>query len=226
MEFMSAEKMKELANIIAHMNRHAVGHSEILTSTIVNTWYVWATIVILFFLATRKLSDNKPGKVQILLEMLVEFIYGFLEPAMGRHGRKYAWLIGGLFVSIISLNFAWFWPGMLPPVTDFMTTAALAVDTILIVLFLGAKEMGFRKFLGHFANPMNLLEQVTRPFSLAVRLFGNMFGEKMVVTVLFILAPLFMPTPVMLLGVLMGFIQAFVFSLLASTYLSEMVHGH
>ncbi|MGE5508208.1 MAG: F0F1 ATP synthase subunit A [Chitinophagales bacterium] len=226
MQFMTEEKMHELANIIGHLTRQPVGHSGLLTTTVVNTWYVWATVVILCFLATRKLSDDKPGKIQILLEMLVEFIYGLLEPAMGRHGRKYVWLVGGLFVSILSLNFAWFWPGMIPPVTDFSTTAALAVVTILTIQVLGIRTVGIGKFLGHFANPMNLLEQVTRPFSLAVRLFGNMFGEKMVVTVLFILAPLFFPTPVMLLGVLMGFIQAFVFSLLSTTYLSEMVHHH
>jgi F-type H+-transporting ATPase subunit a len=68
--------------------------------------------------------------------------------------------------------------------------------------------------------PMNIIEELVKPFSLAVRLFGNMFGEEMVVTILFLLVPVLAPTPVMALGLLMGTIQAYIFSLLIVTYLA------
>ena len=74
--------------------------------------------------------------------------------------------------------------------------------------------------------PMNLLEEVVRPFSLAIRLFGNMFGEKTVVTILGILLPLLLPVPIMLLGLLMGGIQAFIFTLLSVMYFAAQTKGH
>jgi F-type H+-transporting ATPase subunit a len=74
--------------------------------------------------------------------------------------------------------------------------------------------------------PMNIIEELVKPVSLSLRLFGNMFGEEMVVVILFILVPFFVPVPIQLLGVLMAFIQAFVFTLLTITYISILVHGH
>ena len=73
---------------------------------------------------------------------------------------------------------------------------------------------------------MNILEEIVKPFSLAIRLFGNMFGEKTVVTILGILLPLLLPVPIMLLGLLMGGIQAFIFTLLSVMYLATQTKGH
>lgn len=232
MQFMSPEKMAELTNILGHLSRQEVLGIPWLTTTVVNTWIIWSIVVVLFFLATRKLSETKPGKLQIVLEMLVEFIYGLVEPGLGRLGRKYLWLLGGLFVAILTLNLSWLIPSMIPPVTDFSTTAALGVFAILIVHVVGAKKAGLKHYIQHYTQPspilapLTLIEELVKPFTLAIRLFGNMFGEKMVVTVLFILAPLFFPTPVMLLGVIMGGVQAFVFTLLTTTYLTGIIKGH
>lgn len=232
MQFMSEEKMAELTNILGHLTRHEVAGIPWLTSTVVNTWMIWGLIIVLFYLATRKLSDTKPGKVQIVLEMFVEFIYGLVEPGLGRMGRKYLWLLGGLFVGILTLNLSWLIPGMIPPVTDFSTTAALGVFAILAVHIAGAKKAGLKHYIQHYTQPsialapLTLIEELVKPFTLAIRLFGNMFGEKMVVTALFILFPLFFPTPVMLLGLIMGGVQAFVFTLLTTTYLTGIIKGH
>lgn len=232
MQFMTPEKLEELSNILGHFDRKPMFGIPWLTSTVVNTWIVFGILLVLCFLATRKLSDSKPGKVQIVLEMLVEFIYGLLEPALGREGRRYLWLIGGLFVSIMALNFSWLIPGFLPPVTDFSTTAALGIFAIITVHIVGASRGGLKHYIEHYTKPspilapITIIEELTKPFTLGIRLFGNMFGEKMVVTVLFILVPLFFPTPVMLLGVIMGFVQAFVFSILTTSYLTGLLHGH
>ncbi len=232
MEFMTAEKMNELSNILGHLSRREAFGVPWLTTTVVNTWLIFGIIIVLCFLATRRLSDTKPGKVQTVLEMLVEFIYGLVEPTLGREGRRYLWLLGGLFVAILTLNLSWFIPSMIPPVTDFSTTAALGVFAILTVHLVGARRAGLKHYVQHYTQPspilapLTLIEELVKPFTLAIRLFGNMFGEKMVVTVLFILAPLFFPTPVMLLGVIMGLVQAFVFTLLTTTYLTGIIKGH
>lgn len=230
---MTPEKMHELANILGHFNR---GLDQFgipwLSTTIVNTWIIWGLVIVLCWLATRKVSAEKPTKIQLLFEMLVEFIYGLLEPNLGRDGRRYLWLIGGLFFSILTLNLSWLIPGMMPPVTDLSTTAALGVFAILVVHGIAVQRKGLKHYIHHYTQPtpimapLTLIEELTKPFTLAIRLFGNMFGEKMVVTVLFILIPLFLPTPVMLLGIIMGFVQAFVFSILITSYLTGMIHGH
>lgn len=227
------EKVRELANVISHLTRHTVftvGPVHI-TSTVVNTWIVMVILFAVVFLATRRLQE-KPRGMQTFLEVAVEFFYSLIDTGMGKAGRPYLPLVGTLFTFIIFLNLSWFIPGMVPPTTDIMTTAAFGVTTIVLVQIAAIRKKGVIGYLHHFGEPiflmapMNVIEEVVKPFSLAIRLFGNMFGEKMVVTILFILAPLFAPTPVMALGVLMGAIQAYIFSLLTVTYLGTATHGH
>lgn len=226
-------KIQQLAEVIDHMVRQEVFRigPVVVTTTVINTWIVMAVLIGVVYLLTRNLSD-KPKGAQAFLELVVEFIYSLIDTGMGRAGRKYLPIVGTLFVFIIFLNLSWFITGMVPPTTDLMTTAALAITTVMLVHVMGVKEKGIGGYIKGFAQPvvfmapMNLIEEVVKPFSLAIRLFGNMFGEKMVVTILFILFPLFAPTPVMGLGILMGFIQAFIFTLLSVTYLGTATQGH
>lgn len=226
-------KMQELAEVIDHLVRHEVFRIGplVVTTTVVNTWIIMAALFAVVYLLTRNLSD-KPKGAQAFLELVVEFIYSLIDTGMGRAGRKYLPIVGSLFVFILFLNLSWFIPGMVPPTTDLMTTAALAITTVVLVHAMGIQAKGVVGYIKHFGQPvivmapMNVIEEVVKPFSLAIRLFGNMFGEKMVVTILFILFPLLAPTPVMGLGILMGFIQAFIFSLLSVTYLGTATQGH
>jgi len=225
--------MQQLAEVIDHLVRHEAFRigPVVITTTVVNTWIVMAVLFAVVFLLTRKL-DEKPKGAQALLEVIIEFFYSLIDTGMGKSGRKFVPIVGAIFTFIAFLNLSWFIPNMVPPTTDLMTTAALGITTLAIVHAMGIREKGLVGYLRHFAEPtpillpMNLLEEVVRPFSLAIRLFGNMFGEKMVVTILFILAPLIAPTPVMALGILMGLIQAFIFTLLTVTYLATATHGH
>lgn len=226
-------KMQALAEVIDHLVRHEVFRigPVVITTTVVNTWMIMAVLFAVVFLLTRRLSD-KPKGAQALLEIVIEFYYSIIDTGMGKAGRKYLPIVGALFTYIAFLNLSWFIPDMVPPTTDLMTTAALGITALLVVHVMGIREKGIGGYIRHFAEPtpimlpMNLLEEVVRPFSLAIRLFGNMFGEKMVVTILFILAPMVAPTPVMGLGILMGFIQAYIFTLLTVTYLASATQGH
>ncbi len=227
------EKLYELANIMEHLKPHdvlIVGGIPI-TSTVMTTWLVMAVLLTAVFLATRNLS-SKPRGVQHLLELLVGFIQGMLEDAMGKEGRKYLPLIATLFLFILSLNLSWFIPTVKPPTIDLSTTAAFGITTIVLVQIFAIQKKGIRGYLHHFTEPtivlapLTIVEEFVKPVSLSLRLFGNMFGEKMVVTILFILLPLIVPTPIMLLGVLMALIQALVFTILPITYIQTFIKGH
>ncbi|VFU16092.1 F0F1-type ATP synthase, subunit a [anaerobic digester metagenome] len=203
-----------------------------VTSTVVNTWIIMAIILPLVYVFTRNLSTVPRGIGQHLMEMVAEFFNNLLEENMGKEGRKYLPLVGTLFIFILFLNLSWFIPGMKPPTTDLSTTLGFAVVTIIMVQFIGIKKQGLAGYIRHFFQPnpfmfpLNLLEELVKPVSLSLRLFANIFGEKTVVTVLFLMVPFFCPVPVMLLGVIMGLIQALVFSLLTVVYIANFVNGH
>lgn len=222
-------KIEAMGHILDHLLRHdvfSVGPIRV-TSTVVNTWIVMIALFIGVWLLRRNGFQRIPRGVQALLELGVEFIYSIIDQNYGKSGRRYLPIVGGYFLLVWALNLSWFIPDLVPPTTDLMTTAALGISAVLLVHFVAIREKGLRAYVHHFLQPspimapMTILEEVTKPFSLALRLFGNMFGEKMVVTILAILVPLVVPVPVMFLGLLMGTIQAYIFSLLVTTYLAH-----
>ncbi len=231
---MGEAKITQLTEVMDHLAPHVVfkiGGIPIY-STIVTTWVIMAILFLVVFLCTRSLTLVPRKGRQHLIEMFVLFIWGLLEGAMGRQGRKYLPLVGSLFIFILFLNLAWFIPGLKPPTMDYSTTAAFGVTTIISVQILGILSHGPGKYFKHFISPspalapLTIVEELVKPVSLSLRLFGNMFGEKMVVTILAILVPFLIPVPVQLLGVLFASIQAFVFTLLTTTYLSTFEVGH
>lgn len=226
-------RIQEITHVMDHLMRHEVwrfGPVEI-SSTVRNTWVIMALLFLLVYLATRRISE-KPRGVQTLLELILEFYHGLIKSGVGQKSREFMPIVGTLFTFIIILNLSWFIPGMIPPTTDIMTTAALAITTVLLVQVMAIKKKGLRGYVHHFTEPiiillpMNIIEELVKPFSLTIRLFCNMFAEKMATSILFILVPLLAPVPIMALGVLMGSIQAFIFSMLAVTYLATATHGH
>lgn len=231
---MGAEKIAELGRIMEILTPATVFKigSISITTTVVTTWVMMAVLFLIAFICTRSLTLVPKKGRQHFIELFVLFIWSVLENAMGREGRRFLPLVGTLFIFILFLNMAWFIPGLMPPTMDISTTAAFGVTTIITVQLLGIKNRGAGKYLKHFISPspvlapLNLVEELVKPVSLSLRLYGNMFGEKMVVSILAILVPLILPVPVQLLGVLMAFIQAFVFTLLTTTYIATMAYGH
>lgn len=202
-----------------------------INTTVVNTWIIMLILFLLMYFFTRRLKTIPQG-IQNLLEVLADFVYGLLEDSMGKEGRKFLPLVGTLFLFILFLNLSWFIPEMKPPTTDLSTTVALAVVTVILVEFAGIRKQGLGGYIKHFFQPtpflfpLNVIEELVKPVSLSLRLFANMFGEKTAVAALLLMFPLFLPVPVMVLGVVMGLIQALVFSLLTVVYIATLVHGH
>ncbi len=193
--------------------------------------YTWLVMLILFavaFIASRGIK-MVPSGWQNLMESVVGGIENLMVETMGPKGKTYFPLIATFALFILVSNLIGLVPGMYPPTADLNTNAALALTAFSMTHIIGVKEHGIG-YLKHFMGPIAVLAplifiieiigHLARPLSLSLRLFGNMYGHEIVLMIFFALVPLFLPVPMMLMGVLVSFIQAFVFTLLAMIYIA------
>lgn len=193
--------------------------------------YTWLVMLILFavaFVASRGIK-MVPSGWQNLMESVVSGIENLMVETMGPKGKTYFPLIATFSLFILVSNLIGLVPGMYPPTADLNTNAALALTAFSMTHIIGIKEHGIG-YLKHFMGPIAVLAplifiieiigHLARPLSLSLRLFGNMYGHEIVLMIFFALVPLFLPVPMMLMGVLVSFIQAFVFTLLAMIYIA------
>ncbi|MCK5912767.1 MAG: F0F1 ATP synthase subunit A [Desulfuromusa sp.] len=192
------------------------------------TWLVMAILILVSFLASRSIS-MVPSGVQNLMEVVVTGIDGLIEETMGEEGKKYFPLIATFALFILVCNLIGLVPGFYPPTANLNTNAALALTVFVLTHVVGFKKHGIG-YLKHFMGPIiwlaplmfiiEIIGHIARPLSLTLRLFGNMYGHEIVLMIFLALVPLFLPIPMMLMGVLIAFIQTFVFTLLAMIYIA------
>lgn len=198
--------------------------------------YLIVSIGMVSYLVSRRLEliPHKTG--QGVAEVVIEGIKNFTEETMGHHGKKYFPLIATLGLYILISNLLGLIPGLLPPTANLNTTAGLALVVFLSTHIIGIKEHGI-KYLKRFIGPVwwlaplmlpiEILGHLFRPVSLSLRLFGNMMGHELIVGILLVVAPLLAPVAAQMLGILVSFIQAFIFSLLAMMYIGgALEEGH
>ncbi len=211
-----------------------------------NTYFAVLVLVLFFIFATRKLKRIPEGKGQTLLEVFVGGIMDFFGGILGDHGKKYVPFVGSFFIFILFLNYLGVIPGLQPPTADLNTTLALGITAVLGVQIIAIKENGIGGYLKHLAGnppwlgvlmfPLEVVAQLSRAGSLAVRLFGNIFGEKAVVIELTKLGLIVLiadaipiipvQVPMLFFGLFAGFLQAFVFTILTSIYIVLFIeHG-
>ena len=201
--------------------------SEAGADAIAYTWLVMALLLIVSLLATKALK-TVPGKLQNFMEVIVSSIENMVVETMGEHGRPYFPLIATIAIFVLVSNLIGLVPGFYPPTANLNTTAACAIIVFLSTHIVGVKEHGFH-YLKHFMGPIwwlapimffiEVIGHLSRPISLSLRLFGNMNGHELVLMIFFGLVPFLVPLPMMVMGVLVSFIQAFVFMLLAMIYI-------
>ncbi len=192
--------------------------------------YTWLIIILLAIVA--KLTTNNlqtvPNGMQNFMEVVVGGIENMVTETMGEHGRPFFPLIATLAIFILVSNLIGLIPGFFPPTANINTTAACAVIVFVTTHVVGVKEHGI-KYIKHFLGPImwlapimffiEVIGHLSRVISLTLRLFGNMNGHELVLMIFFGLAPFLVPLPMMLMGILVSFIQAFVFMLLAMIYI-------
>jgi F-type H+-transporting ATPase subunit a len=202
------------------------GHS-LIPQHILYSWLVMLILIILGWLGTRNLS-LVPGGIQNFLETLVKGLEDFIVDNMGEQGRKVFPLLMTLFIYIITCNFIGLVPGCNAPTANLNTNASMAICVFLYYNYIGLREHG-AKYIKHFTGPVvlltpimlpiEILSHLARPLSLTVRLFGNIFGEELVLMLFFMLLPVLATLPIYFLYGLADTIQAFIFFMLSMIYL-------
>lgn len=175
-----------------------------------------------------------PSGLQNAVEWAVGSLYNFFEDIMGKDGcRKYFPLVASLFIYIVCCNYSGLLPGsghvsgLHAPTASINCTMALAVIVFVAMNVIGIREHHGLSYYKHwlqpfaFLLPLMLIEDFVKPVSLTLRLYGNVFGEETVTSEFFNLVPIGLPVIMQFLSVLMGLIQALVFSLLAAIYIKE-----
>ncbi len=199
-----------------------------ITSAVIMTWAIMAVLSLAGFLLTRRLSPT-PSSAQAMAELLVETVDGQIRDTTGAAPAPYRTFVGTLFLFILVANWSALIPGVEPPTAQLETDAALAALVFLSVIWFGVRASGVGGYLKSFAAPnpvmipLNMLESVTRTFSMFVRLFGNVMSGVFVVGIVVSLAGLFVPIPLMALDLLTGAVQAYIFAVLAMVFIAAAV---
>ena len=227
---------------------HFTGHHPI-PNYMVMTLLIVAGVTTLGLVLRSRLSVENPGKVQIVLEDLVRSLQGLLTDWIGPKGVQFMPLIATLGLFILVANYMGLVPGLMAPTSSINVTLGLALTTWVYYHIQGVKAQGLWAYLKHFALPpgspvfmaplmliIEVISHLARVMSLSLRLFGNIFGEELVILILFTIIPFVVPLPMMLLGLVTGGLQAFIFVLLSIIYLQgavavehhdeEHAHGH
>jgi F-type H+-transporting ATPase subunit a len=193
--------------------------------------------VTVIWILKGKLSEEEPGYGQQTLELGVLAVRGMLEDIIGPHGLKYFPVVMTFAILILISNLMGLFPLFMSPTAAVSVTFALGLSSFLYYNYVGIKENGLLGHLKHLAGPVwwiawlifpiELISNFIRPFSLGIRLFGNLFADEKVVQTVSQLAPPYTwiaPLLLMPLSIFVAFIQTFVFILLSQLYLSEVSH--
>lgn len=196
-----------------------------VADTVVDTWIVMAAIVLVGFLATRRLR-LRPTAGQELIEAAWTAIENAIRQIVPVEPGLVVPVLGTLWIFIGFANLAGLVPGVKTPTADLNTTAALALVSYAMTHVVGIAARGPRRYLAHYAEPtwvllpFTLIAEVTRTVALAVRLFGNMLSGDMVAIIILGLAGLLVPVPFALLHVVIGLIQAYIFGMLTLVFIA------
>jgi F-type H+-transporting ATPase subunit a len=195
-----------------------------ITEPVVTTWCLIAGLTVVSYVITHGLK-LRPSRWQAVLEILITTIENQITATMQTLGRPFVPLLGTLFIFLAFANVLGVLPGVKPPTASIETAAALALIVFLAVHVYGLRRRGLKAYLGSYAKPtvvmlpLNVLSEITRTFSLMVRLFGNVLSGEFVIATVLALAGLLVPIPLMALEILIGLIQAYIFTVLAAVFI-------
>jgi F-type H+-transporting ATPase subunit a len=201
-----------------------------VTRPVVTTWGIMLALTVASWASTRRLSLTASRR-QAALELLVSGIESQIEEVTRSDARPLLPLLGTLFIFLLAANVSGLLPGVQAPTARMETPAALALIVFLAVHVFGVRSRGLLGYLGSFAQPklimlpLNVLAEITRTFSLMVRLFGNIMSGEFLIALVLALAGLLLPIPLMALELLIGVVQAYIFTVLATVFIGAAVGG-
>lgn len=209
-----------------------------VNSITVSSWGIMLLLTLVCFFLGRNLKAKPETRRQIAVELAVGTLIDFLGGVVGSREKAKTFfpILGSLFIIILISNYSGLLPGMgyvagmQAPTSSWSYTLGLGITVFVITYIVGFRKNGIG-YLKHYIKPVAIMlplvimEEIVRPLSLSLRLFGNVYGEEVVVANISQLCPLIVPIPFMCLGLFFGFMQALVFTLLTSTYLVGALDG-
>lgn len=238
----ATQQLPEVPNLLTLLSRHFLPQhwASLLYAweNIIYSLFVAVLIAVLFYFASQQ-KQVIPTGLQNFMELVVETLQNMVVGVMGPKGKQFIPFIGTLFVYILTMNLLGLVPLMKSPTSSLSIAAGLAVCVFCYVQYLNIKHMGFKGFLYHLMGspkdltgwliaplmfPIELITQLSRPLTLALRLSGNILGEKILVGFFALIGAtwlVFFPlqTPALFFGVLTSVMQALVFTLLSTIYI-------
>lgn len=211
-----------------------MGTTVYLTTSHVCMLIIFATIMIFALVVRRKMANAQevPSGLQNVMEFVVEVLENFVGSAMGKHGKKYIYYIGTLFIFVLFSNISGLF-GLRPPTADFGTTFCLAMITWFMIQYNNVKYNKLGAITGLFQPlpflfPINLIGEFATPISMSLRLFGNVMAGTVMLSLYYGLLPLAakIGIPAFLhayLDLFSGAIQAYVFAMLTMTFISDKI---
>lgn len=198
--------------------------------TLVYTWVVIAMLVLMSWLATRRLSVGPHiSRWQNFFESVITLVQRHIREIIGMEPARYLPFLATLFLFISLSNLLIVIPGAHPPTGSLSTTVALALCVFFAVPIYSIAEQGVRGYLRHYVHPsplmlpFHIIGEFTRTLTLAVRLFGSIMSEFMIAAALLAIIPFLLPVIMKLFGLVIGQIQAYIFAVLATIYIASAI---
>ena len=209
-------------------------------------WPIWASLIAITLillsgvLVRSRLAAADGGivpdagfSVRNIIELLTEMLVGMAEQTMGHKWRTYFPFVATLFLFILFANLLGLIPGLGGATTNASVTWAWAIISFAVHQYVGIKENGFG-YVKHFIGPVwwlaplyiviEFVSHLSRVFTPAVRLLANMSADHIVVGVWLALVPVVVPAVFLGLGVVVAFLQAYVFAMLSMIYIGLALH--
>lgn len=208
-----------------------------ITETIYNTWIIMGIMILLALVVRIKLKSFKeiPNGVQNFVELLVETFANFTKSIMGEHNKNFAGFYMSMFLFILICNLSGLF-ALRPPTADVATTFALSITTFLMIQGNGIATKGIKRYIKGFFEPIaaffpiNLIGEIATPISLGFRLFGNILGGTIIMTLVYSIPFIpFIGIPAVLhiyFDVFAGVLQSFIFVMLSMTFVSNAIEYH
>jgi len=228
--------------LLGLLGMHARNPAEPIPNYIVMVYLIVIALSALAWMVKSRLSVEDPGKLQLVFEDAVGGIAGMLDTMVGPSGRQFLPLVGTIGIFILSGNLMGLIPGLMAPTSSINVTLGCAITVWVYYHFQGVRAQGIVSYMKHFAVPpgahwslsivwlpIEVISHFSRVLSLSLRLFGNIFGEELVILILFSIVPFLVPLPMMFLGIITATLQALIFVMLTMIYLGGAVgaeHGH
>jgi len=223
---------KPLAGFLGLFGIQVQDPSHLIPDYIVVSLIVSLLMIIFFWLSSRRLQIV-PSKMQGFLELIIQTFEDLLVDIIGEKGKRYLPMISTIGLFILLCNLMGLVPGFMAPTSKLNVTAGCALAVFVYYHLQGMKSQGVLKYLKHFTGPIPLLAPLllpieiishfSRPVSLSIRLFGNIFAEELLIVIIASIIPFFLPLPFMAVAIFTAVIQAFVFVLLSCIYIAGAV---